>query len=528
MPVITEAINLTSEDTLAVMLSKLGAATGDRVLLVIPSRMNLSAVDLRILRREAAAMSTNVALLTSDARLRRLSAEAGLSTFRFRGWAERARWRQARQDHPVRNPSIGTARPVAPYGLGLFDKRSPSGFRPASFRRSFVREHSSWWGTLGLALFLLAAFGGLLLAFSAVIPSAVITVTPSSEPIQMTVRLNAIQDSPTDVEAGIVPARALSAQVSGEARMPTSGRSLEPDKKASGKVVLINRGGIPVTVPSGTVVSTATGNNVQFATQAEAPLAPNGRAAVPILAVLPGPSGNVRAGTITRVEGPLALSVLVANDAPTSGGTLAKVGVVTEDDQKLLEAQLFERLKQQAFGKLMERLESGSFIPPESVEYLAMSPTFTPFVGEVSPELSLSMSAQAIGLAVDSGAGSEAAMARLQGAMPPGTRLISDTIRFIPGSVTVTDQRTVSFDITAEGRLLRQVDASAVRGTVLGMEPDEAASVLEERYPLATRPDIRLGPDWLPYIVPRDLPVLPWRIRVDVDWDGAAKLAMEP
>ena len=143
----------------------------------------------------------------------------------------------------------------------------------------------------------------------------------------------------------------------------------------------------------------------------------------------------MRAGTITRVEGPLALSVLVANEAPTSGGTLAKVGVVTEDDQKLLEAQLFERLKQQAFEKLMERVESGSFIPPESVEYLAMSPTFTPFVGEVSPDLSLSMSAQAVGLAVDSGAGSEAALARLQEAMPPGTRLISDTIRFIPGSV---------------------------------------------------------------------------------------------
>jgi len=353
-------------------------------------------------------------------------------------------------------------------------------------------------------------------------------VTPASEPIQITVNLKAVQDSPADVEAGIVSARALSAQVSGEARMPTSGRSLEPDKKASGKVVIINRGSTSATVPSGTIVSTATGNDVQFATQAEAPLAPNGRAVVPIAAVLPGPSGNVRAGTITRVEGPLALSVLVANEAPTSGGTLAKVGVVTEDDQKLLQAQLFERLKQQAFGKLMERVESGNFIPPESVDYLAMSPTFTPFVGEVSPDLSLSMSAQAVGLAVDSGVGSEVAMARLQSAMPPGTRLISDTVRFIPGSVTVEDPRTVSFDITAEGKLLRQVDTGVVRATILGMRPDEAASLLEERYQLATRPDIVLGPDWLPYILPRNLPVLPWRIRVDVDWDGAARLAMEP
>jgi hypothetical protein len=224
----------------------------------------------------------------------------------------------------------------------------------------------------------------------------------------------------------------------------------------------------------------------------------------------------------------VALSVLAANDAPTSGGTLAKVGVVTEDDQKLLEEQLFDRLKQQALERLIERVEAGSFIPPESVEYLAMSPTFAPFVGEVSPELSLSMTAQAVGLAVDSGAGSETALARLQSAMPPGTRLISDTIRFIPGSVTVEDERTISFDITAEGRLLRPVDTRAIRTTALGMDPNEAASLLEQRYQLATRPDITLGPDWVPYIIPIRLPVLPWRIRVDVDWDGAAKLAMQP
>jgi hypothetical protein len=217
---------------------------------------------------------------------------------------------------------------------------------------------------------------------------------------------------------------------------------------------------------------------------------------------------------------------LVANDAPTSGGTLAKVGVVTEEDQKLLEAQLFESLKQQAFEKLMERVESGSFIPPESVEYLAMSPTFTPFVGEVSPELTLSMSAQAVGLAVDSGAGSETALARLQGAMPPGTRLISDTIRFIPGSVTLEDPRTISFDITAEGKLLRPVDVRAIRTTVLGMAPDEAADLLVERYQLAGRPEVALGPDWLPYVVPIRLPILPWRIRVIADWDSAARLAM--
>jgi hypothetical protein len=526
--VTTLSVDLTSRDSLASLVSALRAAGDRRVLLVVPRDLKLDAVDLRVIRREAADQGVSIALLTSNARIRRLASQEGLSTFRSRRWAERAPWRRAHSDAATRRPPIGSAQPVVPYGPGLFDKRSPTGFRPFAFLRSFVRRRSSWWGTLGLGLLLVAFAAGLLFAASVVIPAADITVTPSFEPIQVTVRLTAIQDSAADVTEGIVPARALSAQVSGEARMPTTGRSLEPDKKAVGSVLLVNRTSSPVTVATGTIVSTATGNNVQFTTQADAPLAPNGRAEVGVEAVLPGPSGNVRAGTITRVEGPLALSLLVTNEGPIAGGTLAKVGVVTEDDQKILQEQLFERLKQQAFAKLMERVEPGSFIPPESVEYLAMSPTFAPFVGEVSPELSLSMSTQAVGLAVDSGAGREVALARIQDEMPPGTRLVSDTLRYIPGSVTVEDSRTIAFDITAEGRMLRPVDTRAMRSAVLGMDPEQATALLFERYDLAKPPEVRLGPDWLPYVVPVNLPVLPWRVRFEVDWDGAAELAKVP
>jgi hypothetical protein len=212
----------------------------------------------------------------------------------------------------------------------------------------------------------------------------------------------------------------------------------------------------------------------------------------------------------------------VANDKATSGGNVAKVGVVTEEDKTQLQALLFERLKQAALERLNERLEANSFVPPESVTYLALSPAFTPFVGDVSPDLTLNMSVQAVGLAVDTQAGNRMTLERLQAAMPPGTRLISDTLRFIPGSVMVENPQSVAFTITAEGTLLRGVDTGSARAAVLGLSPEEAAAVLAERFPLAGPPGISLGPDWLPYIVPINLPVLPWRIRVNVDWDGAA------
>jgi hypothetical protein len=135
------------------------------------------------------------------------------------------------------------------------------------------------------------------------------------------------------------------------------------------------------------------------------------------------------------------------------------------------------------------------------------------------------MSVQAVGLVVDSQAGNEVALTRLQGMMPPGSRLISDTVRFIPGSVVVEDASNVSFSTTAEGQLLQGIDASAARSAVLGLTPEKAVAALMSSLPLAGPPSVHLGPDWLPFVEPVNMPVLPWRIRVNVDWDAAAKIA---
>jgi hypothetical protein len=220
--------------------------------------------------------------------------------------------------------------------------------------------------------------------------------------------------------------------------------------------------------------------------------------------------------------------VAVSNDAGFAGGTTAPQPVVTEEDKTRLQAELFEELKKQAYEKLVERAAQGSFISRESITYLPLSPTFTPFVGEVSEDLFLSMSVQAVGLAVEQASANDAALAQLQELMPPGTRLISDTIRFIPGAVGTGEDGSVGFSVTAEGTLLRPIDANAIRKTVLGMDPVEAAGVLERRFALARRPEVKLGPDWLPYVIPVNLPALPWRSRVIVDWDAAAQLAMQP
>lgn len=523
----TQTYLLTSQDTLAGMLAKLSKAPGERVLFVVPDDVSLNTIALRALRRKASQGQVALALVTADPVLRGLAAREGISTFRGQARAESARWRRLRRDRVISMQPATPAETETPPAVGLSTAigHLPSGFRPVAFLRAFVRQPSPWWTSLGLTVFMLVLFAGLLYALTVIIPAATVTLVPVAEPFQVTAPLQAIQDANVNVEAGIVPAQVLSVQVSGDARTETTGRRAEPSTKARGNVVFINRTSREIRVPTGTMVSTATGNNVQFATTADLILAPNGRVTAPVEAVLPGPSGNVRAGTITRVEGSLSLSLLVSNSASFAGGTTAQVGVVTEEDKARLQEQLFEELKRQALERLRERAE-GSGIQPESISYLALSPAFTPFVGEVSPELYLSMSVQAVGLSIDQAAANQAALAQFQAAMPAGTRLIADSMRYTAGPAVIQDERTLALTVIAEGTLLRGVDGAAVRSAILGLSPEEAAHVLVERFEVATGPEIELGPDWLPYIVPINLPVLPWRIRVVVDWDAAAQLAL--
>lgn len=526
---------LTPQDTLPGLLAKLTSAgpaesqtAPGRVLFVVPAGLSLNAVALRALRRRAVQEQVALALVTTDPALRALAAQEGISTFRTERRAESARWRRFRPERSQPSRPTSPAETEAPPSAGLFAKRPPSGFQPVAYLRAFVRRPSPWWASLGLTLFLAALFAGMLYMLSLILPAATVRLLPVAESIRVTASLQAIQGAPLDAGVGIIPAQVVSVQVSGNARTQTTGRRAEPTTKARGSVTFINRTSRDILVPAGTVVATATGNNVQFETTADLILPPNGRAPAPVEAVLPGPSGNVRAGTIARIEGPLSLSLLVANQDNFAGGTTAQVGVVIEEDKTRLQEQLFVELKLQAQERFRERVASDRLVPAESINYLALSPAFTPFVGEVSEELFLSMSVQAVGLSVDQAAANQAALAQLQAAMPPGTRLIADNVRYTMGSAVVEDARTVRLAVTAEGTLLRGVDAAAVRNAMLGLSPDQAARVLTEQFAVGPGLEITLGPDWLPYVVPINLPSLPWRIRVVVDWDAAALLALRP
>jgi len=111
--------------------------------------------------------------------------------------------------------------------------------------------------------------------------------------------------------------------------------------------------------------------------------------------------------------------------------------------------------------------------------------------------------------------------------MPPGTRLISDTIRFSPGPVRLEDPKTLCAFADRRGTLLREIERGCRAGArCWGLQPEEASRVLAERFALARPPEIHLGTGLAAVCRPTQAAGAPLAIRVKVDWDAAGAVAM--
>jgi len=169
-------------------------AQADRVLFVVPTGLNLSAVELRVLRRDAVAAQVGVALVTTDVALRALLRAEASAHFAVSGAVN---GRAGGGCVVIGSRARGGRRSRA-HGAtrgGAVRQTIASGFRPVAFLRAYVRRRNPWWAVLGLTLALLMIFGGMLYALTYILPSATITVAPASETLRVNIPLKAVQDA---------------------------------------------------------------------------------------------------------------------------------------------------------------------------------------------------------------------------------------------------------------------------------------------------------------------------------------------
>ncbi len=510
----------------------------DQVAVVLPpgwGELN-SLARLRLLQRQAQFSNQELALVTQDMEIRRAAQQVGIPVYSSEAAIMGRRWRMTPALPPVdpRRPAAGLPDPP-PWRVHRLDGLSQSqavdqAARPSLHRsrqrriragQAYRRPLPLWFQIAGYALaglFILA----LLAAFAYfVLPAATVTVVPGQQELETTIQLtaNPFLEAP-DPEAGLLPGRFMETYIELTGTTRTSGSQQAATERAQGQVVFTNQTNRTVRIPAGTIVSTSTGNRIDFRTlnEVEIPGPVGAQATVAVEALEPGSQGNVRANTITTVSGALRTQVRVTNPAATSGGQSALVSVVRQEDKDRLLEEVYAKAQEQAYEALLPELREDEWLPPNAVQTFIIAQFFDHFNDEPAEELNLTLRVLVQGVAVDEAAAREVALQALEEAVPERGKLVADSIQFLVDPNVTVNERVVTFNVTARGKYVIPIDSRELRAAITGMTFEEASTALQERWLLARPPEFYLDPDWF-----GTLPQIPSRIQVRVQFDEAAR-----
>jgi len=508
-----EYLQLAPGDDVNSVRDRLSFIRGKRVLLIWPESGTALTrkLDLVLVQREARRRAIQLALVTHDAQVVQHAAELGISTFETIGDSERQRWRRGRT-------RVFTLRHHKPE-----DEPDPETLMDVASRvRSNQAKPSSLRLLIERTLILLALMGAILAIAYVVMPSASLTLTLARQSLSVQTILTADPDlSEVDVENRLIPATRLRATVQASGTLPTTGQQSLGDRAAMGIVVFSNKTDQPVEIPANTSLSTSAGSPILFKTIAPATL-PGGvdqrvEVAIEALPASAGDSGNVDAGLINTILGPLDAFASVINLTPTAGGETRTFASVTEDDRERLLAIVRAQLQALAYDEMRANLNPSQLIIIETIRIIEERSDWTTYshnVGDLSESLSLEMRAVVETLMIDDRFGRQIIFAQLSAQKPANLALRADTFTYERGPVSAVDpQGQVSFSASGEVLAIGDINAEALRASLAGRPLSEAGLLIVQNANLApdVAPQIVINPSWLSH-----MPLLPFRIQVSI------------
>lgn len=498
------AITLNAEDDIISICDRLEWAQENRLALVLSPEVEsgLTDLDLIRLRRKAEALRLQVGIVSRDGSLRRRARAAGLPSFGTLRVAERRRSWHAPRSRPL------PARPVAEEDQAVAHQR----LRAQPIWRRWLRRYA--------ALFLFfVVLAVVIVSLAYTVPSARVTLYPELEPVSVTRQIVADpQLDSVSYSGASVPGRRLVVVQEWQATVETTGVLEAPDAPARGQVVFVNTLPEPVSVPAGTRVSTSGGTNIAFQLieSLEVPGAVGATVEGDIIAIVPGPEGNVAANAINRVEGPLALQLQVRNLDDVGGGATRLARAVTEADVARLRAQVIQQLQALALAEMQVSLGSNEFLAQDSLRVMSVvHETYSAFEGEQAERLTLEMRAELVATAVDETQATGLVYETLAQAVMPGYELVPDSLVFAGGDVLgVDNQGRVSFEMVGRGVTAAELNLEGPLSFARGQQLPQAIAYLDQQLPLRAQPSVELFPPWF-----KRMPYLRSRIRIDVRQD---------
>ena len=475
-----QVIQLVPEDDAASIRAKIDSAELSYLVLVVPRGCVALETErgIRMLRRAADDAGAQVAVVAHDEDVRDLAEQFGMPSFSSIAQAQRTRWRM---------------QPLDPDGVqSVLNPPPPEGIsRGAIDMTELVKR---WWGTF---VVIVAACMVLCIVSALLVPAANVRIVPSS--VALTMSTDVLLDaSLSQVSTGLnaIPGRRILKEISGSGQLKTTTAENLPDARASGTVVFTNLTSEEVTIPPNTVLKTSTGVPVRFTTvtTATVPAGVNSRVEAQIVAADPGPGGNVKELAINNIEGSLNLQVRVINLKPTVSGTVHPVRVVTENDEKKLQAQVMQQLMQLGMTELQKDLGPTEFIAPDSVQINPDSIAFDHVVDDPADVLNLRITATAFGMGVDRNNLLSIARTALEKQVQPGYALLPNGVQVDAQPGGKYNGVLLKMPYRAVGYTTPQIDAGKVANALQGKSIDAAKAYLSSAINLAQPPEINVTP----------------------------------
>jgi hypothetical protein len=524
--VITEFLTISPDSRLDAVRRQLAQLHNRRIALVVPEGWEdlNNVARMRLMQRQAQVQQCDLALVTRDAEAIKAAHTLGIPIFYTNEAALQRDWSMypALPFVDPRQPDAALPDPPAWRRADIVERETRPSHHRARQERIAAEERARrplprWMNWAGYALVsgLLIVVLGLFTLY--VLPAATVTVTPGRQQISVTTQLIANPDlEESDLDANQIKGRLIETTIEDTGSAATSGSLQKPTIKATGFATFSNLGNAEVRVPLGTTISSSTGTPISFRTTSDA-FIPGGvgqRVSVAIEALEPGVEGNVRANTITNIDGPLRFRVRVSNPGGTDGGGSELVRAVTQADKDRLLEETLARAEARAVQALQEKLQPGEWLPPESVKTFVVAQAFDQYNDDEADQVDLTLRVLVQGIAIGEDELRDVLQVAVEKQVPAQARLVANSLKAesLPGAVSVG--RGVEFTATVNAKYLTPVDAVEVRSAVAGLSEEEASALLQSRWLLESEPEFYRDPQWL-----GSLPALPSRIQVRVLYD---------
>ena len=511
-----EYLQLEAGDDFNSIRDRLSFIRGKRVLIIWPEQGTAITrkLDLVLVQREARRRAVQLALVTHDEDVIQNAQDLGISVFETIGASERGRWKRGR-------PRVFIQRYHRPE-----DSPEPAQLMDVASRVRNQRKRISGLRFLFeriIILSILAALAGTGIFF--ILPTATIRLTVYSETMQLETTIIADPNiSDIDVDQSLIPATILRATVQTVGNMNTSGMARLDDLPAIGIVVFTNQTVRVVDIPADTTVATSAGTPILFRTIAPVRLAggvgSRAEVAVEALPGFRGTLGNLDAGLINTIVGPLEESVDVVNLSPTTGGENRSFAAVAAEDRDRLMAIVRGQLQAAAYEQFQASLSDSQLIVIETIRIPDDGArndwiNFSHEVGETTETLSLDMRSIVEAIAIDDRFARQIIFASLSSQKPRDLALVTDSFTYQRGGVISIDgDDRVTFSASATAELTTELNIEQIQQAILGLSPQEASAYIAQNVRLSpgTQVEISLNPDWATRV-----PLLPVRIQFETD-----------